>query len=83
MFVHLDHLCFDQITYDDINGPGGPSMFDIIGLARPLMYLDQIFCDRTNNIELSMLILDFMVKCRLKNTQWCFCESMECLNEDA
>ena len=27
----------------------------------------------TNNIQLSMLILDFMVKCRLKNTQWNFC----------
>ena len=24
---------------------------------------------RANNIELSMLVLDFMVKCRLKNTR--------------
>ena len=27
---------------------------------------------RANNIGLSMLVLDFMVKCRLKNTQWNF-----------
>ena len=28
---------------------------------------------RANNIELSMLVSDFMVKCRLKNTRWNFC----------
>ena len=30
LFVHPDHLCFDRTTYDKINGPGGPFMFDII-----------------------------------------------------
>ena len=35
LFVHPDHLCFDRTTYDNINGPAGP-----------LMYPDQIFCDR-------------------------------------
>ena len=43
LFVHPDHLCFDRTTYDNINGPGGPFMFDIIGPAGPLMYPDQIF----------------------------------------
>ena len=47
LFVHPDHLCFDRTTYDNINGPGGPVMFDIIGPAGPLMYPDQIFRDRT------------------------------------
>ena len=28
LFVHPDHLCFDRTTYDNINGPGGPFMFD-------------------------------------------------------
>ena len=46
LFVHPDHLCFDRTTYDNINGPGGPFMSDIIGPAGPLMYPDQIFCDR-------------------------------------
>ena len=45
LFVHPDHLCFDRTTYDNINGPGGPFMFDIIGPAGPLMYPDQIFRD--------------------------------------
>ena len=45
LFVHPDHLCFDRTTYDNINGPGGPFMFNIIGPARPLMYPDQIFRD--------------------------------------
>ena len=45
LFVHPDHLCFDQTTYDNTNGLGGPFMFDIIGPAGPLMYPDQIFCD--------------------------------------
>ena len=35
-FAQPDHLCFDQTTYDNINGPGRPFMFDIIGPARPL-----------------------------------------------
>ena len=43
LFVHPDHLCFDRTTYDNINGPGGAFMFDIIGPAGPLMYPDQIF----------------------------------------
>ena len=43
LFVHPDHLCFDRTTYDNINGPGGPFMFDIIDPAGPLMYPDQIF----------------------------------------
>ena len=43
LFVHPDHLCFYRTTYDNINGPGGPFMFDIIGPAGPLMYPDQIF----------------------------------------
>ena len=47
LFVHPDHLCFDRTTYDNINGPGGPLVFDIIGPAGPLMYPDQIFRDRT------------------------------------
>ena len=45
LFVHPDHLCFDRTTYDNINGPGGTFMFDIVGPAGPLMYPDQIFCD--------------------------------------
>ena len=46
-FSHLDHLCFDQTTCncDKINGLGGPFIFGIIGLARPLMYPDQISCN--------------------------------------
>ena len=44
-FAHPDHLCFDRTTYDNINGPGGPFMFDIIGPAGPLMYTDQISRD--------------------------------------
>ena len=28
---------------------------------------------RASNIELSMLVLDFMVKCRQKKTRWNFC----------
>ena len=44
-FSHPDHLCFDWTTYDNINGPGGPFMFDIIGPAGPLMYPDQISRD--------------------------------------
>ena len=51
LFVHPDHLCFDRTTYDNINGPGGPFMFDIIGPAGPLMYLDQIFRDSTNGVK--------------------------------
>ena len=42
-FAHPDHLCFDRTTYDNINGP---SMFDIIGPAGPLMYPDQISRER-------------------------------------
>ena len=38
----LDHLCFRQTTYDNINGPGGIIYVVILGLAGPLMYLDQI-----------------------------------------
>ena len=38
---------------------------------------------RANNIELSMLVSDFMVKCRLKILDGISVESMECLNEDA
>ena len=49
LFVHPDHLCFDWTTYDNINGPGGPFMFDIIGPAGPLMYPDQIFRDSSFN----------------------------------
>ena len=45
LFVHPDHLCFDRTTYDNINGPGGPFMFDIIDPAGPFMYPDQIFRD--------------------------------------
>ena len=45
-FAHLDHLCFDRTTYDNINGLGGLFMFDIIGPAGPLMYPDQISCYR-------------------------------------
>ena len=33
--------------------------------------------------ELSMLVLDLTVKCRLKILNGIFVESMECLNEDA
>ena len=47
-FVHPDHLCFDRTTCDNINGPGGPFMFDIIGPAGPLMHPDQIFRDNPN-----------------------------------
>ena len=47
LFLHPDHSCFDRTTYDNINGPGGPFMFDIIGPAGPLMYPDQIFRDRS------------------------------------
>ena len=39
-------LCFDRTTYDNINGPGGPFMLDIIDPAGPLMYPDQISCYR-------------------------------------
>ena len=35
---------FDPTTYDYINGPE-PFMFDIIGLAGPLVYSDQTFRD--------------------------------------
>ena len=52
LFVHLDHLCFDRTTYDNINGPGGPFMFNIIGPAGPLMYPYQIFRDSTNHKHL-------------------------------
>ena len=45
-FAHPDHLCFDRTTYDNINGPGGPFMLDIVGPAGPLMYPDQISRDR-------------------------------------
>ena len=44
-FAHSDHLCFDRTTYDNINGLGGPFMFDIIGSAGPLMYPNQISRD--------------------------------------
>ena len=37
---------------------------------------------RASNIELSMLVLDFMVKFRLKILNGISVESMECLNED-
>ena len=44
-FAHPDHLCFDRTTYDNINGPGGPFMLDIVGPAGSLMYPDQISRD--------------------------------------
>ena len=51
-FAHpADHLCFDRTTYDNINGPGGPFMLDIVGLAGPLMYLDQISRDISRNLK--------------------------------
>ena len=43
LFVHPDHLCFDQTAYDNINGQGGTFMFDIIGPARPLTYTQTYF----------------------------------------
>ena len=49
-FAYPDHLCFDRTTYDNINGPGGPFMFDIIGLAGPLMYPDQISHDSPSDV---------------------------------
>ena len=52
LFAHPDHLCFDRTTYDNINGLGGPFMFDIIGPAGPLMYPDQIFRDRPYTAQL-------------------------------
>ena len=42
LFVDTDHLCFDRTTYDNINGPGGSFMLNIIDPAGPLMYPDQI-----------------------------------------
>ena len=41
---------------------------------------------RANNVELSMLVLNFMVKHRLKNTRWNFCgihgmSERECVEE--
>jgi len=45
-FAHPDHLCFDQTTYDNINGRGGLFMLDIVAQAGPLMYPDQISRDR-------------------------------------
>ena len=38
---------------------------------------------RASNIELSMLVLDIMVKCRQKILDGISVESMEYLNEDA
>ena len=38
---------------------------------------------RENNIELLILVLDFMVNYRLKMLNSISVESMECLNEDA
>ena len=46
LLVHPDHLCFERTTYDNRNGLGGLFMFVIIGLAGPLMSLDQIFRDQ-------------------------------------
>ena len=37
-----DHLCFGRTTYNNINDPGGPFMFVIIGPVGPFMYPDQI-----------------------------------------
>ena len=51
LFAHPDHLCFDQTTYDNINGLARPIMSNINGPAGPLMYLDQIFRDRSININ--------------------------------
>ena len=39
------HKWSGRTIYDNINGLGGPFMFDIIGPAGPLMYPDQIFRD--------------------------------------
>ena len=52
LFAYPDHLCFDRTIYDNINGSGGPFMFDIIGPAGPLVYPDQIFRDRPYTINL-------------------------------
>ena len=46
LFAHPGHLCCDRTTYDNIaKWSRGPFMFDIIGPAGPLMYLDQISRD--------------------------------------
>ena len=39
--------------------------------------------DRANKIELLMLVLNFVVNSRLKNTHDISVEPMECFNEDA
>ena len=56
-FAHPDHLCFDRTTYDNINGPGGPFMLDIVGPAGPLMYPDQISRDRLQDTLLSTFMV--------------------------
>ena len=45
-----------------------------ISATTKITVLNQTYAaGRASNIELSMLVLDFMVKCRQKNTQWNFC----------
>ena len=63
LFVHPDHLCFDRTTYDNINGPGGPFMFDIIGPAGPLMYPDQIFRYSIFDADLTIIIMLQWINC--------------------
>ena len=38
--------------FDNTNGPGGPFKFVIKCPARPLLYLDQKFCDRLYTVTL-------------------------------
>ena len=47
------YLCFDRVplTYDNIIGPGGPFMLDIVGPAGPLMYPDQISHDTAQVVK--------------------------------
>ena len=52
--------------------------------ATKLAILSQNYtASRESNIELLMLVSDFMVNSTLKNTESYFVECMECLNEDA
>ena len=49
-----DHLCFRLTTYEDINGPGGTIYAIILGLARSLMYQDQISHYRVEKLEMKL-----------------------------
>ena len=59
------------------------------GFGRPKFWLSQntvlsqtCTAGRANNIELSMLVLDFVVNFKLKNTHGISVEFMECINKN-